>query len=322
MKNMKKIHKILGLFTLSTIILFSACEEVDNSYTGNGFVHFSDAAITVAESSTDIVTLNVLLADAPAATDIAISIDVSLTTLGVTQELVEGVDFEVLAPADLSSITIPAGENSAEIQIAVFDNTVEDSTKYITLTLAAAGDYIIGYPGSEIKKTAIITIADDDCAFLPDNWTGVPVGIETFEDGDGEFTASASWTLDNTYVDATDTRKRFLVQGLMSGIFSNWGETVTNGGTHYVILDFADPLNPTIELESVLGDPDGVGRNDFYAHTDGGAWGYYIELNPNKTSTFSTCNRSLSLHYLVDVSADNGTPNDQSTQCTYSVIFE
>ncbi|HAF29990.1 MAG TPA: hypothetical protein DCG75_13195 [Bacteroidales bacterium] len=314
---MKTLHKILGLFVISSFLIFTACEKVDNTYTGNGFIFFGEESITVAESSSDIITLNVLLADASTVTDLNVTIDVSLTAQGVTQELVEGVDFEVLQPADLSSITIPAGSNSAEIQIAVFDNIVEDSAKYITLTLASAGDYTMGYPGSGIKKTAVITISDDDCAMIANNWIGVPAGIETYSNWP-TFAAAAQWAVEE---EITPNKVKYVVKGLMNGIFNDWEETITYGGELFITLDNTDPLDPQVILEAKYPSPEGFDDYGFYANTED-TWSYYIIQDPANPSTFSTCNKTLTIHYLVDISTDGGPLDHEFRTCLYDVVFE
>ncbi len=314
---MKTLYKILGLFVISSFLIFTACEDVDQSYTGNGFVHTSDDAITIVESSMDTVVISVLLADAPAASAINVALEMDLTAQGVTQECVEGVDFEIIEPADITSITIPAGSNSAEIKIVVFDNLVEDSAKYITLTLTGAGDLTMGYPGSEIKKTAVITIADDDCAFLANNWVGVPVGIETYSNWP-VFTAAAQWSVAEVI---SDVKVKYEVKGFMNGIFTYWAETVTYGGEYYVTLDFTDPLNPVVELEGKYTDPEGFGETTFYATTDD-TWSYYILQDPLNPSSFSTCDKTLTINYLVDISTDGGALDHNFRVCLYDVVFE
>ena len=314
---MKTLYKFIGLFIISSFLIFTACEDTDQTYTGDPFVFFNSEAITVVESSTDIVSVSVELADAPAAANIPVTIDVQLTTQGVTQQLVEGVDFEVLEPADLSSITIPAGENSADIQIAVFDNIVEDSAKFITLTLASAGNYVLGYPGSEQGKSCVITISDDDCAFLAENWEGQPTGIETYLNWP-TFEAKAIWEIAEVI---SSDKVKYHVTGLMDGIFNEWGETITNGGDYYITLDYTDPLNPDVILEAYHPSPEGYDDYGYYATTED-TWSYYIIPDPNNACTFSTCDRTLTIYYWVDISTDGGPLDHDYRSCKYIVTYE
>ena len=311
---MKTLYKFIGLFIISSFLIFTACEDTDQTYTGDPFIYFSDDAITIPESSSDIVSLSVLLADAPAKSNITVSIDVQLTAAGVTQQLVEGVDFEVLEPADLSTVTIPAGENSADIQIAVFDNIVEDSAKYITLTLASAGDFVLGYPGSEAQKTAVITISDDDCALIPENFTGSPVGSDIVSSNSASLTFAVS--------SSTATTATYGVTGVFQAQFDSWGETVSSGATMYLLLDNTDPLNPTV---SIVPDDtgDAYGGYGHMIETNGGEWGYYFHDTPGKPSTFSTCNKTVTYYYSIDL-YENGSlyGYDYWTTYYFNVTFE
>lgn len=314
---MKNILKILAVFLFSAI-LFNSCEKDDPDLTFGGpyFIAFEDASTSISESSSTIIEMIVLLS-APAQSS---AVTVTFAVSSPDDTAVEGTDYEVLNTTE--TLTFAPGVYSDTIFVTVSDNLVEDGNKTIEATLVSSNvaDFELGLPGDANTNIAhTISIVDDDCAFVAESWEGTPVGTETY--GANTFAAAAIWTIDDSYTEATDTKVRYLVQGFMTGIFAGWGETVTTGGTHYVILDYTNPLSPTITFESVLVDPDGVGRTDFYATTDDGAWGYYIELNAAKTSVFSTCNQTITIHYLVDVSADNGAPNDQSTECTYDVTF-
>jgi len=305
---MKTLYKFLGLLAIGSFLIFSACEELDQSYSGDPFVHFSQESIVVVESSTDTISFEVYLADAPAAAALNLSVDVSLTAQGVTQSCVEGVDFDFIEPTDASSLTIPAGSNSTELKMVVYDNLAEDSAKYVTLTLASGGDFVMGYPGSELKKSIQIEIQDDDCAFKPENFTGAPVGTDAFGwPSEVVFAEDASWP------GATASMARFAVTGFLGGQFGSWGESVTNAGVVYLVLDFTDPLAPDVSCDGTPG---------YYIETEGGDWGYYLYDNDSQVSTFSTCGGTLTWYYYIDLYQDGSIYGAQYWSTYLDVKFE
>jgi len=315
---MRTIFKIIGLFIISSVLLLTSCDEkYDYSYTGDEFIQFNTASTIITESSTDTLVIPVLIAGKLPTSDITVTLTIEAVAAKTGYTCVQGVDFDVFG-IDGTTLTIGANTAGSSFKVVVYDNTVSDSSKTVTFTLTDSnGDYVMGLPGSESKKAFVVNINDDDCPFVAENWVGTPSGIETYSNWP-TFTAAAEWSIAEVI---SPVQVKYLVTGLMNGIFADWEETITNGGEFYITLDYTDPLTPTVVLEAKFPSPEGFDDYGYFATTED-TWSYYIIQDPLYPSTFSTCNKSITIHYLVDISTDGGALDHNFRTCLYQVTFE
>lgn len=78
------------------------------------------------------------------------------------------------------SIEIPAGQPSASFFIRSNDDLFSSGDKIITMEITGAGSLPIGRGASQVNKTLVLTIADDDCPIAIANWVGVYTVKEVF----------------------------------------------------------------------------------------------------------------------------------------------
>ncbi|HAN19307.1 MAG: hypothetical protein A2X13_01400 [Bacteroidetes bacterium GWC2_33_15] len=293
---MRTIFKILGLFFISSVLLFTSCDEkYDYSYTGDEFIQFKTATSNISESSVDTLTIPVLLAGSLPKSDVTLTLTVT-TTVKEGFTFVQGTDFDLIG-LDGTNLVIKANTAQSDIQLVVYDNFDEDSTRTVTFTLTDSdGDYVMGLPGSENKKSYVVSVIDDDCAFVPQNFAGTPSGLDVTN-----FPSQAVFVLDEAWADMSEAKARYKVTKIAQGIFDQWGETVTSGadGT-YLIFDNTNPLSPTISMDLTMSsDPDGN-----MIETNGGDWGYFMYDNTSAINYFATCTGYMEYWYKVDLWQD------------------
>lgn len=152
---MKKYIFKLALLSLCMGTLMS-CEEDTVTYGGKNFVSFDNVASIrypfFEHKGISEIPVNMAF---PASNDVTVSFTVT------SPVAVEGVDYIVLTPG---SVTIKAGETSANIRIQVIDNDIMNDSKVLDLTLTgvSGGDITLGLAdqGSDYKRFLIV---NDDC---------------------------------------------------------------------------------------------------------------------------------------------------------------
>ena len=158
---MKKYFVKLALLALSTTA-FVSCDEDTVTYGGDNFVSFNQVARTRFNAFE-----NVGVAEIPVNLAFPKSSDVVVTFKIENSTAVEGVDYVLLTPG---TVTIPAGETTANIRIQITNNDVQNDSKSmeITLTSVSQADVSLGLVdnGSKFKRLLIV---NDDCTtnFLP-----------------------------------------------------------------------------------------------------------------------------------------------------------
>lgn len=152
---MKKYILKLALLTLSMGTLMS-CEEDTVTYGGKNFVSFDNVA-----SVRYPFFEHKGISEIPVNMAFPVSNDVTVSFTLTSPVAIEGVHYIVLTPG---SITIKAGETSANIRIQVIDNDIMDDSKALDLTLTgvSGGDITLGLAdqGSDYKRFLIV---NDDC---------------------------------------------------------------------------------------------------------------------------------------------------------------
>lgn len=164
-------------FLVVTLLLFTKCEEQKNIIldVGDGFVQFESSAVDIVENSATPVTATVLFGG-----------DLSKNTDGIT------VNFEVISddntrytvsPAG-GSVTIPAGESSADITITPVDNVLVDGNAEVTVKLLDTSSLPVGIGGENTNfNELVITIVDNDCPVAINDFVGTYSVSENFTSG-------------------------------------------------------------------------------------------------------------------------------------------
>ena len=288
---MKKYIQIL-LVVFITGLLFVSCEsdKPELKYTGDNFIAFSKTTFSMDESFKGQVEVVVFMAAPKQGSAVTVNVDIT----SPDNSAVEGTHYNLIYPTD-GKLTFAAGTFYDTIVVEIIDNTLEDGDKTIGMAITSnSAGMTLGYPGPDaISKTAKLVITDNDCAFIPINFTGKVSGVEFYPNG--EYTTDAVFKLK----DDTDPLKPvYSIEGIMQSIYAGWGETVdaagsglSNGNVAEVTFDYTDAFNPAIIL-----------TEQNLSTTDGGAWIYDIKEDPAKTSSFLTCGSKIWFYYMINVS--------------------
>jgi hypothetical protein len=172
-KNLIKLSSLLlvSLFTLTS------CEEDRIVYGGGDFVTFDAVnTTTISHSEADGVLEIPVNITMPQANDVVVNFTVT------SDNSVAGTDYNLITPG---SVTIPAGQTTANIQIGAIDNDIfnESSILNVTLTSVSVPGIAVGITdeGSYYKK---VVITNDDCPTQFMNWFGslslYDVGYDTY----------------------------------------------------------------------------------------------------------------------------------------------
>lgn len=207
---MKIINKLYVLLLVAIFALTSCTETETQAVLTDSFIAFSSSSGTILENSSDSIVVEVLLAAPLQSTDV---------TVDYTLELVAGSASDYTISDNSGSLTIPAGESSASIEIRPVDNVFSDGDKELVFTITnVSGDFIIGLPGPDKNNsTTTVTIGDDDC----------PIDLTAYV---GEW----------VYIDAVGTANGCCPGGSLNGFgFPN------SGGNATLTADPSDPSGTT-----------------------------------------------------------------------------
>lgn len=171
---MKNKFKIYTLITLSLMLL--ACEkDVLVNDPGNGFIQLGDVPETFGENDA-------------AATVIQFELGTNSNPNGVEVNYTVTSDdpsrYNISSTS--GSITIPAGEFTAEIEIMPIDNILVDGDIDITIELLDS-DLPIGINGKGINRvSSTLTLVDNDCPIDSNSLVGTFSVQEVFTSGTNE----------------------------------------------------------------------------------------------------------------------------------------
>ena len=156
-------------------------DDDGTSNPGVASLNISDSAVSEGDSGQQQLIFVVT-------TGLAISVDISVEYQTGNQTATVGDDYE----ATTGTLTIPAGETSGLISIAVNGDTDTESNEYFTITLSSPMNIVLGG-----NSHAIGTILDDDMAPPPplDPGTGVSAAKA------GRFLAQASFGATQVSID-------------------------------------------------------------------------------------------------------------------------
>lgn len=177
MKIINKLYVILFAIAMMTV----SCSETETEAQFLGsFIAFSDAEASILEGSSGSVTLTITMAGPLLSNDVTVDYTATATT---------GSAGDFTLSDNSGTLTIPAGEVSASVDLSPVNNFTEDGDKLIEVTLTSASeDILLGLPGPDSNnKTVQITISDDDCAFdLVGDYQGTYSVAEVFTGGTNE----------------------------------------------------------------------------------------------------------------------------------------
>lgn len=172
---MKYTKLVYILFAV--LMVFSACEsddEIDTpSYAGSTWLQFQNEAISTNEATP--INIPVLLASAENTSGVTVNFTVTSDTpdrFNITQN---------------GSVTIPAGEFSANIELIPVDDSMVNGDALVTLTISNT-DISAGLGGQGVRFNSInITVIDNDCIPMPvANYTA---SVRAFNDDAPSYTA-------------------------------------------------------------------------------------------------------------------------------------
>lgn len=161
---MKNIFKSAFLCLVGALFLTS-CEEDTVTFNGNSFVSLSDVAFTTRSVTEGAGTVTF-----PVTLSKTYKEDVVVTFQVTGNNVTEGTDYTILTP----TVTIPAGEYTADFSIALVDDDILNTViRTLDITMASTNvaglDLGIENEGSYHK---VLTIVNDDCPSKFTYWLG------------------------------------------------------------------------------------------------------------------------------------------------------
>ena len=304
---MKTFVNILFIFFFAGAVLFTSCERDDKIYEGDEFVHFETEQLMQKESNPDTITVPVYLAGELPNQDVNVSYTVE-TSADDSTATVDSTDYKIVEPTG-GSITFEAGTAVEHFKMLVYDNLETDKNKYVTVTLDGANNYVMGLPGSGVKKSFTLTIADDDCPFVAENFVGKPEGTDLLGSGvDGN--SQMNFTLND---EISDNVAEYHVSGMMMPLLDyyneNYDEEIDDSYPVSVTLDNSDPTNPTVTIKATRAD-----QLIYNTHDPSSTWQYYMFESTTAAygNSFSTCNRSIDAYYVIETTQNGAAPTGNS----------
>ncbi len=160
-KNLIKLSSLL----LVSLFALTSCEEDRIVYGGGDFVTFNSVNSTTLSHSEAGGVLEIPVSiTMPQANDVVVNFTVT------SDNSVAGTDFTLITPG---SVTIPAGQTSANIQIGAIDNDVFNESPILNVTLSSVSvpGIAVGIKdqGSYYKKVVLV---NDDCPSQSSLWYG------------------------------------------------------------------------------------------------------------------------------------------------------
>jgi hypothetical protein len=289
---MKKNNIYLIVLYLGVISFLASCDKdkPELTYTGTDFIAFQDTVFSIEENTGS--NFEIVVMRASSKSDVNITLDLVVSSPDATA--VEGTHYNIISPAD-GKLTFGKDQYFDTIVVDVIDNVDEDGAKTLSFSLSGNTDgFVLGMPGpASRQKSCELIISDNDCAFFTQDFSGKLSGVEFYPNS--PYPTEVEFTL----VDSTETTYIYEVTNIMKSVYAGWGEIVdaadagtgSNANIALVTLDFTDPFNPTVYFEE---------QN--LSTTNGGAWIYDIYNSTTITSKFSTCDKTIELYYLINVS--------------------
>lgn len=160
---MKKYIYKIGLLAVIAAGFFTSCDEDTVTYSGENFATLATPSFTTLRIPENGGVFKIAVSIA-----FAVSHDVTINYEVTSDAAQEGVDYTTG-----TSVVIPAGQVTTDIEIDVVDNDVLDDSKAIELKLTSISDNGISLgianEGSTVKRGLIV---NDDCTTEYSIWFG------------------------------------------------------------------------------------------------------------------------------------------------------
>jgi hypothetical protein len=206
--------KIFSIF-LAVLLLFSACEndaEIDTpSYGDTQWIQFQSEALSTNEANT--INIPVLLASSENSS--GFTVDFTVTSDNPNR-------FNI---TQTGSVTIPAGEFSANIELIPVDDNEVNGDALVTLTIANS-DIGAGLGGQGVRFNSVtVTVVDDDCIPMPA--ATYTASVRAFNDDAPSYTAMLT--------PIAGTTNQFFIDSAWGPNFVGWatGDPSFNGSFIY-----------------------------------------------------------------------------------------
>lgn len=189
---MQTIAYRLTLLCAAFVVLFTSCEEDEFTKYEGQYVAFQSAAAALEESQTvatadgeAVITSNIyrveIVRSSPDISEpLTVNIAVTSQYLDETPFSLPGEDAsdQFVIGTDVASVTIPAGEYTAEFLVTTVNDVTPSGNKEVVMTITGVSDdsYNIGFGESNIRKSFTLDLIDDDC----------PIDLETDFAGEWE----------------------------------------------------------------------------------------------------------------------------------------
>lgn len=261
----------IGKFAIAGLILLGvSCDTYEPPlYEGPEFVNFEQREVTIREGDgTSMIRVNI--GGARTIGPVTIQYTVKPNDNAIALYTIE----------DEGSLTIPGGENFAEIAITPKDNALDDGEKIVELAIISVNNvnYNIGFPGPDALNAKVsVKIIDDDCPLDRSFITGTVVETSddiVEEDEDPDENPPRFSTVSITE-DPNDSK------GIVIADF--WG---LSGSTLKVRLD-ACPQEATISAHNIIYDDPQEGP---------------LQVTPVGTGVFDPASNILTLELELNVS--------------------
>ncbi len=156
-------------------LLFISCGNTELVFfdTPEGFIQFKSDRGSVAENNSDGIVNTVIFGHDSNDTDI--TVNYTVTSSDPSRYTV--------SPSS-GTITIPAGQFTADIILQPVDNFDEDGNVSVTIELTSNSSKPIGIGGEGLHSISrTVTIVDNDCPIAIDDWVGTYTVQEVFSEG-------------------------------------------------------------------------------------------------------------------------------------------
>lgn len=261
----------IGKFAIAGLFLLGvSCDTYEPPlYEDPEFVNFEQREVTIREGDgTSMIRVNI--GGARTLGPVTIQYTVKPNDNAIALYTIE----------DEGSLTIPGGENFAEIAITPEDNAFDDGEKIVELAIISVNNvnYHIGFPGPDaLNAKVIVKIIDDDCPLDRSFITGtlVETSDDIVEEGEDPDENPPRFSTVSITEDPTDSK------GIIIADF--WG---LSGSTLNLRLD-ACPQEVTIS-----------GHNIIYDDPQEGP----LQVTPVGTGVFDPASNILTLELELNVS--------------------
>ncbi|HYF69743.1 MAG TPA: Calx-beta domain-containing protein [Ohtaekwangia sp.] len=231
-------------------------------------VSFVETELTAIESD-GLIEIEVTLAEA-ADTDVTVAYELSGTAQDAETETDETPPSDYIIVSEYGTITIPAGQTSAMIEVGLYSDDQLEDPETLEITLIEDGQVQVG-----TNDKATLTIAQEDGMWIFMSWPGTEEG--TLADMDmfvriGETSETPSWDgilTASAYRDFDYNYEFVFLPRTFSGDLFDLGYDDTTFGLTYTYYDGTlDPLEFEVAfIEFIDGDFEPLGEEEVFIQT-------------------------------------------------------